>query len=94
MARQSWLDEKQSPQIDQYARHLGSFIDALADGKIDRAELSTQEKKVAELMKEMEPKLDDATHAKVTQLLCELTAYNIMRLLHELQAERMRMATS
>jgi hypothetical protein len=28
----------------------------------------------------------------VTTLLVELTAYNVMRLLHELQAERVRLA--
>jgi hypothetical protein len=31
-------------------------------------------------------------HAKVTNVLVELTAYNVMRLLHELQSERARIA--
>jgi hypothetical protein len=44
-------------------------------------------------MKKVEPTLNDELHAKVTDVLVELTAYNIMRLLHELQAERVRMAT-
>jgi hypothetical protein len=34
--------------------------------------------------------LSDELHAKVTEVLVELIAYNIMRLPHELQAERMR----
>ena len=36
----------------------------------------------------LEPALNDDQHAKVTAVLVELTAYNIMRTLHELQAER------
>src|SRR5688500_6104312 len=72
--RSSWLDEKsQMPVIDQYARQLGSFIDATADGVIEDSELQTQEALLVQLMKEIEPKLDDGLHAKVTRLLCELT---------------------
>ena len=88
MGRQSWLDEGQTPLIDQYARQLGGFIEAMSDGKVDHGELATQEKKVVALMKELEPKLDDATHAKVTQLMCDLTAYNIMQFLHTMQEAR------
>jgi len=40
------------------------------------------------LMKEVEPKLDDALHASVTRLLCELTAYNIMHTLSSLENAR------
>jgi hypothetical protein len=36
--------------------------------------------------------VSDQQHAKVTDVLVELTAYNIMRLLHELHSERLRMA--
>ena len=43
-------------------------------------------------MKTLEPALSDELHAKVTTVLVELTAYNVMRLLHELQAERVRLA--
>jgi hypothetical protein len=43
-------------------------------------------------MKQVEPELSDEMHAKVTKLLIELTAYNVMRLLHELHSERARIA--
>jgi hypothetical protein len=43
-------------------------------------------------MKALEPKLSDELHAQVTGVMIELTAYNIMRLLHELQTERARVA--
>ena len=39
-------------------------------------------------MKAVEPELNDQQHAKITRLLVELSAYNIMRLLHELQQSR------
>ena len=33
MARKSWLDDKaKTTLIDDYARELGSFIEAMADG--------------------------------------------------------------
>ena len=87
--RASWLDDSsQTPVIDQQARKLTSFIDALADGRVDDAELAAQEKRVVALMKEIEPKLDDALHAKVTELLCELTAYDLMQTLHGMQQAR------
>ena len=43
-------------------------------------------------MKTHEPELSDDVHAKVTNVLVELMAYNVMRLLHELQSERARIA--
>ncbi len=89
MAKQSWLDEASgTPLIDQQARRLTTFLETVADGRVDDAELKAQEGRVAALMREIEPKLDDALHAKVTQLLCELTAYDIMQVLHAAAAGR------
>lgn len=89
--RASWFDEKsQTPLIDQYARKLKSFLDVLADGKVDDGEIKSQEARVLGLMKEIEPQLDDALHAKVTALLCELTAYDLMQTLHQMQQARPR----
>lgn len=89
MDRKSWLDdETQTPLIDKYAQQLSSFIDALADGKVDEAEVRAQEERVVALMKEVEPQLDDKVHASVTQLLCELTAYNMMQMLQSMHAAR------
>ena len=37
--RVNWFDEKtQTPLIDQYARNLTSFLESMADGKIDDSE--------------------------------------------------------
>lgn len=87
--RVSWIDEDtQAPVIDEYARQLESFADTFADGKVDESELKAQEGRLTELMKEIEPQLDDELHGKVTRLLCELTAYDIMQVFHELQQAR------
>lgn len=87
--RLSWLAaDAQTPVIERYARQLGSFIDALADGVVDAAEVKAQEKRLVALMKQVEPKLDDAMHAKVTELLCELTAYDLMQVLHAMSGQR------
>jgi hypothetical protein len=88
-AKQSWLDDKaQTPQIDTYVQKLSSFVDAMADGRIEDAELRDQEKRLVTTMKEVEPSLNDAQHAQVTKLLCELTAYNVMQTLNSLQSAR------
>jgi hypothetical protein len=89
MARQSWLDDDaQTTVIDDYARNLSTFVDAMADGIVDAKEVADQEQRVIELMKQVEPKLDDAMHEQVTKLLCELSAFNAMQLLHSLYEAR------
>ena len=84
--RQTWFDEKtHAPLIEQYARQLDSFMTTMADGIVEEREIKEQEERLAKLMKEVEPLLDDATHEKVTRLLCELTAYDLMQTLHTMQ---------
>ena len=93
MARTSWFDDKAGHEaIQDRVRNLDSFTSALADGVITKNELEGQEKRLVDAMKQAEALLNDDQHGKVTTVLVELTAYNIMRLLHELQAERTRMA--
>lgn len=88
-ARQSWLDGSgDSTLIDEYVQKLSHFVDTMADGRVDRPELEAQEQRLIAVMREVEPTLDDAAHAKITRLLCELTAYNVMQTLHALEAAR------
>ena len=88
-AKQSWLDEKSAaPLIDGYVQKLTTFVDAMADGQIDDREVAEQEQRLVTLMKEVEPTLNEAQHAQVTKLLCELTAYNVMQTLNSLQNAR------
>lgn len=93
MARTSWFDEQaEHPVIQEQLAKLDSFTSAMADGIVDKKELNSQEQRLTAAMKQLEPELSDDLHAKATTVLVELTAYNVMRLLHELQAERARMA--
>ena len=87
--RLRWLDDKSgAPMIERYARQLGSFLETMADGVVDESEVKAQETRIVKIMKEVEPLLDDALHAKMTQLLCELTAYDIMQILHSMHKAR------
>ena len=88
-SRASWLDaDSHQPVIERYARRLGPFVEAMADGKIDASEVQAQEKRLVKLMKEVEPTLSPALHEKVTQLLYELTAYNLMHILNQMEQAR------
>ena len=87
--RKSWFDKKtEHPLIEKYARQLDSFVQTMADGVVEPSELKAQEKRLTTLMKDIEPKLDDTLHAKVTELLCELTAYDLMHMAAAMQAAR------
>ena len=91
MARSNWLDaETEVPALDAHVQQLEHFTRSMADGVIDAAELATQMASVVAAMKDAQDGLDDAQHAKVTTLLVELTAYNVMATLHELAASRVR----
>lgn len=93
MARISWFDdETELPVIDEQVEKLESFAQAMADGVIEKQELERQQESVVAAMREVEGTLSDEQHAKVTRLLIELSAYNIMRLLHELHAQRLQRA--
>ncbi len=93
MARANWLDEELDlPLIDEQVEKLESFTNAMADGVVTKDELEKQQETLLDAMRDVEGSLTDEQHAKVTRLLIELSAYNIMRLLNELQAQRLRRA--
>ena len=95
MTRTSWFDESTHvPVIDEQAQKLDTFVAAMADGIIDKEELAKQQESLIAAMKAIEGDLTDEQHAKTTRLLIELSAYNIMRLLHELQVHKMQKAFS
>ena len=92
MARTSWFDDDaQHPLIHEQIEKLESFTTALADGQVSKQELSGQEQRLVAALKALEPALSDEQHTQATAVFVELTAYNIMRLLHELHSERARM---
>jgi hypothetical protein len=92
MARTSWFDDADLPIIDEQVQKLESFTQAMADGVIEKKELERQQDSLVAVMKEVENLLNDDQHAKVTRLLVEMSAYNVMRLLHELQSRHLQKA--
>jgi hypothetical protein len=94
MARTSWINDESTPDLDAHVNKLEHFANSLADGVIDANELSTQEKHLVSAMRDVEGTLDDAQHAKVTKLLAELTAYSVMRTLHEMAQARVQSAVT
>lgn len=85
----SWFDvASHKPLIAEQSRRLKTFLAAMADGVIDKAELKAQEERLVEAMREVEPLLAADLHAKVTRLLCELTAYDLMQVMHSFHEAR------
>jgi hypothetical protein len=84
--KSKWFDEtSETPIIGEQARRLDSFLAAVADGRVEARELEEQEARLVNLMREIEPQLDPAMHDKITQLLCELTAYDMMNVMNLMQ---------
>jgi hypothetical protein len=94
MARASWLNDDSHPDLDAHVASLDHFAASLADGVIDANELATQEANLVTAMKAVEASLSDDQHAKVTKLLAELTAYSVMRTLHDMVKARVQSAIS
>jgi hypothetical protein len=87
--KSAWFDETSSTSvIADHAKRLDSFLQALADGKVTDQEVKAQEERVVKLMKEVEPQLEPKLHDQVTQLLCEVTAYDMMQSLNMIQSAR------
>jgi len=85
----SWFDvASHKPLIAEQARRLKTFLAAVADGVIDEAELKAQEKRLVEVMRQVEPLLSPELHARLTRLLCELTAYDLMQVMHSFHQAR------
>jgi hypothetical protein len=90
MPRTHWLDSStQTPLIDDYARELGPFLDAMADGEVEEKELESFESRLVARLKEVEPMLNDEQHEKVTHLLCEVAAYTILQVLCDLRITKL-----
>ena len=94
MARASWINDESTPDLDAHVGQLEHFATSLADGVIDANELQTQEKNLVAAMKAVEGSLNDDQHTKVTKLLAELTAYSVMRTLHEMAQVRVQAAVA
>jgi hypothetical protein len=85
----AWFDEAtHTSLIADYAQRFEPFLANVADGVVTQSQLNAQEARLVGLMQEIEPLLEPKLHAKVTELLCELTAYDIMHAMHMLHQAR------
>jgi len=85
----AWFDgTRHTSLIAEKAQRTESFLAAMADGQIDPAEVAAQENRLVALMAEIEPQLAPELHAKVTELLCELTVYDFMQAMISLERSR------
>ncbi len=91
MPKASWFDDSTDlPVIDEQVAKLESFAAAMADGIVERHELESQQSALVATMRKVEGLLTDEQHEAVTRLLVEMSAYNVMRTVHELQADRLQ----
>ena len=89
----AWFDgNRHTSLIAEKAQRTESFLTAMADGQIDPSEIAAQEKRLVALMAEVEPQLTPELHAKVTDLLCELTVYDFMQAMVSLERSRPKTA--
>jgi len=87
--KSAWFDEAtHAPIIADKARRAESFVATMADGRLDESEIDGQERRLVALMEEIEPRLDPGLHAKVTELLCELTVYDFMQAMRSVDQAR------
>ncbi|MBK9030431.1 MAG: hypothetical protein IPL61_03670 [Myxococcales bacterium] len=92
MARASWIDDDNHPDLDAHVGQLEHFADAIADGVVDEAELATQEENLKTAMRAAEAALSDDQHALVTKVLAETVAYAVMQVLHDMAAAKVQAA--
>jgi len=89
----AWFDaDRHTSLIAEKAQRTESFLAAMADGRVDAAEIAAQENRVVALMAEVEPQLTPSLHAKVTELLCELTVYDFMQAMASVEQARPKTA--
>ena len=83
--RRRWFDETGKPVFDEYVQEMDAFVAAMEDGRVDEHEVEGQEVALVEVMRRVEPLLDDETHAAVTDLLCELSCYGLLQTIRAIQ---------
>ena len=85
----AWFDEaSHTPILADKAQRAASFLAGMAQGEVDESEIKAQERRLVALMEEIEPQLAPPLHARLTELLCELTVYDFMQAMHSMHQVR------
>lgn len=86
MPRIEWFsDEGDELFFNRYVERMESWQQALADGVITLEEIKAQAERVADLLRKVEPMLNDEQHEAVTNLLLELAVLNALQSAYLLQ---------
>jgi hypothetical protein len=79
-SRISWFDQETgSILLSEYFQRMDSWQRAMADGKITAEEIRDQSSKVIELLKEVEPMVNEAEHQLITEALYEMAVLQAMQ---------------
>jgi hypothetical protein len=82
VGRTSWFDtETNELEFSKYIEQMTSWQEALADGIVTPEEVRQQTVRVANLLRQLEPKLSDELHAELTTIFYEIAVlYGIERI--------------
>ncbi len=91
MAKRSWFDpESNELMFSKYLEQMESWQSALADGVVEPEEVRQQAERVSEMLRVLEPKLNDELHEELTQVLYEWAVLQGMERLAQLTEEEGR----
>lgn len=83
MARDGWFDGQGVDLLrDEFLEDHAAWRRYIADGQITAAEILEQEGRITEMLKRVEPTLDDAQHEALTKVLLEYEVLVNMALVH------------
>ena len=89
MPKHSWFtDEGDDFVFHRYVERVDSWKDAIADGRITGQEVRDQAERVADLMRNLEDRLDDELHGVVTEVFVEWAVLQGLQSMAILQDER------
>ena len=73
MSKSTWFDaESNELMFSKYVTHMDSWQEAMADGIIEPWEIKRQAERVGELLRALEPKLNDDLHEEITNIFYEV----------------------
>ncbi len=80
MARASWFSDEGDEHVFQaYLERIGMWEHALKEGDVCLEDIRAQARRVADLMYQVERRLNEDQRALVTQLLVELTVLHALQ---------------
>jgi hypothetical protein len=83
MARDGWFDGQGVDLLrDEFLEDHAAWRRYIADGQITASEILEQESRIIDMLKQIEPTLDDKQHENLTKVLLEYEVLVNMALVH------------